>query len=524
MSETRLRWEEMFPIVRRELRVAAKRRITYRLRWIVALLGAAGVLAAANIAGGYTIAVGYFVFWTASMIMMVVCGAAGLLLTTDSISREKREGTLGLLFLTRLTAADVVLGKLTAGALNGGAVAFAVLPFLAFSLCLGGVTAGELWLMSGALLFLLAFSLTLGIFVSTLMRKEGLAALVFCSLMLAPVGLTVLAIMKWASVPKLIAVSNPFFPAFAVTEGRGFFFPSNVAWQAIAFQSAAIIGMLGVSFIILPWTVKGSATRQKKIKIVPRQFLEWRGKFDTNPVCTLSCRYGHAIALLLICVGMYFVVRFSATTAWEKEVTFLILMTFLPKLFVLWHASGVMAGERQSGFLESLLTTPITGGDVLRGKMSAIKWQVVPSLTFAMLALWWTSTNWWGTKGEITPGATVGLAAMITLLIDVHSIGWVGLWQGLVARDRRRALLWSALLGILGPWVLPGLSMAMLLWLFDGPRWMRDPENVYAPMMISANVISFGIACFAMARLHDRFRSTATQSWAGRGGKASAPV
>jgi ABC-type Na+ efflux pump permease subunit len=178
-----------------------------------------------------------------------------------------------------------------------------------------------------------------------------------------------------------------------------------------------------------------------------------------------------------------------------------------------------MAGERQSGFLESLLTTPIAGSEVLRGKMNAIKWQVVPALAFAMMGLWWTSTKWWATQGEITVGATVGLAAMITLLIDVHSIGWVGLWQGLVARDRRRALLWAALWGLVGPWLPAAVATVLIGWLFD-PRWMADSENFLAPALISANVISFGIACFAMARLHDRFRSTATQTWSTRGGKA----
>jgi ABC-type transport system involved in multi-copper enzyme maturation permease subunit len=513
----------MFPIVRRELRAAAKRRVTYRLRWMVALVAAMGVFSAANLADGFTIEVGWFVFWSASAVMIVICSASGLLLTADSISREKREGTLGLLFLTRLTSADVVLGKLTVGALNGGAVAFAALPFLAFSLCLGGVTATEFWVMSATLLFLLAYSLTLGIFVSTLLRKEGFAALAFCFLMLAPVGLTALALMKWSVIPVWLARVNPFFPALSL-ENHLLFSPGLV-WQTVWFQIVAMVGMLLVSFVVLPWTVKGAAPGRKiKIRISSRRFLrikELKGKFDVNPVYALSRRQGHAVALLLLCVGVYFVVGFAAPNAWEAEATFLVLMAFLPKFFVLWHASGMMAGERQSGFLESLLTTPVTGSEILRGKMNAIKWQVVPALAFAMFGLWWTSTKWWAAEGEITVGATVGLAAMITLLIDVHSIGWVGLWQGLVARDRRRALLWAALWGLVGPWLPAAVATVLIGWLFD-PRWMRDSENFLAPALISANVISFGIACFAMARLHDRFRSTATQTWASRGGKAMA--
>ena len=519
MFETRLRWREMFPIVRRELRAAAKRRITYRLRWVAALLAAMGVFAAANLADGFTMEVGWFVFWCASGVMIVICGAAGLLLTADSVSREKREGTLGLLFLTRLTSADVVLGKLTAGALNGGAVAFAALPFLAFSLCLGGVMASEFWMMSAALFFLLAYSLTLGIFVSTLLRKEGFAALVFCFLMLGPIVLTAMALMKWSVVPVWLARVNPFFPALSL-ENHLLFSPGLV-WGTVGFQIVAMVGMLLVSFAVLPWTVKGSGAAGQRIKIgvsLPR-LLQWNGAKDRNPVYWLSRKHGHALALLLVCVGVYFVVGFAAPNGWESEATFLVLMAFLPKFFVLWHSSGMMAGERQSGFLESLLTTPITGAEILRGKMNAIKWQIVPALAFAMMALWWTSTKWWAAQGEITFGASVGLAAMITLLIDMHSIGWVGLWQGLVAPDRRRALLWSALWGLIGPWLPAGIAFGLIAWLFD-PRWMRDSENYLAPALISANVISFGIACFAMARLHDRFRSTATQTWSTRGGKA----
>src|ERR1043165_6198219 len=266
MFEARLRWREMFPIVRRELRAAAKRKLTYRLRWTVALLGATGVFVAANIAGGFTVEGGHFVFWAAADVMILFCAVAGLLLTADSISREKREGTLGLLFLTRLTSADVVLGKLTVGGLNGGGVAFAALPFLAFSLCLGGVTAREFWVMSGTLLFLLAYSLVVGIFVSTLLKKEGVVALVFCFLMIAPILITPLAVMKWKVIPGALANLNPFFPALALADRYEIFFSRKVARGVLGIQAAAMIGMLLLSFFWLPWTVKGSpAVRTKKI-------------------------------------------------------------------------------------------------------------------------------------------------------------------------------------------------------------------------------------------------------------------
>jgi hypothetical protein len=294
--------------------------------------------------------------------------------------------------------------------------------------------------------------------------------------------------------------------------------------NAVGFQAAVIAGMFLVSFIALPWSIRRERVNslQSIRSLLPEgmpslpRWLRSRAIPETNPVYFLSRQRIHALVLFMVCAGLYFVVGFATRTAWEAEVTFVLLMAFLPKLFVLWQSSGAMAAERQNGFLESLLTTPLTGAEVLRGKMSAIKWQIAPALLFALFALWATSTKWWAAQGEITVGATLVFAAMITLLIDIHAIGWVGLWQGLMARDRRRALVWAMIFGVFGPWVPAGLTYAFIGWLFNEPRWMTHPENILPPALISANVVSFAIACFAMARLHEKFRSTATQTWAAR--------
>jgi ABC-type transport system involved in multi-copper enzyme maturation permease subunit len=515
MAESRLAWGEALPIVGRELRVAAKRRATYRLRWIVALLGGLEVFIAAFGAGG-SVQAGRFVFWCTATIMTIICAAAGLLLTSDSISREKREGTLGLLYLTRLAPADVVLGKLAAGSLSGLAIAFAGMPFLAFSLCLGGVTAREFWVMDAALLFLLAYSLTLGIFLSTLFRKESVVSLLFCLAMLLPLTAAPLAIMKWKTLPPFLARVNPFFSIASLLDDRGTFFGQESVLSVLLWQGFAMIAMILTSCLLLPSTIRARGTTERReVRISSRRLLRKRGGMDKNPVLWWSQRLGHTLALLLLCVGLYLVVGFASRDREEAQITFVLIMAFLPKLFVLWHASGVMAIERQTGFLETLLTTPLSGGEILRAKMSAIKRQIAPALIFAMLALWATSTDWWGTEGQITNGATLVLAAMLTLLVDVHMVGWVGLWQGVVARDRRRALIWSALWGFVGPWIPAVAGFFFFEFLFDLDL-LKEPVLVVSLAIISANIVSVGIGCFALVRLHEKFRSTATQSWAGR--------
>ena len=71
------------------------------------------------------------------------CLLSGVWFTADCLSEEKREGTLGLLFLTDLKGYDVVLGKLVATSLNGLYAVLAAVPILALPLLMGGVAPGE---------------------------------------------------------------------------------------------------------------------------------------------------------------------------------------------------------------------------------------------------------------------------------------------------------------------------------------------------------------------------------------------
>ena len=100
----------------RELQSAARRRGIYRSRYmagICALAGGAFALFWSAYLPGKT-PPGLALFWFLSAVAAILCFAAGFLLTCDSISREKREGTLGLLFLTSLGLHEIVLGKLAA--------------------------------------------------------------------------------------------------------------------------------------------------------------------------------------------------------------------------------------------------------------------------------------------------------------------------------------------------------------------------------------------------------------------------
>src|ERR1700722_1750218 len=146
------------PIVARELRAAARRRGTYWSRTIMAvgaiIVGTITFIEASN-SNSQSYQIAQEMFSVGSVMAFIYCLCVGVCSTADCLSEEKREGTLGLLFLTDLKGYDVIGGKLVATSLNSIYGLLAMLPILALSLVLGGVTPGEFWRMALALANLL---------------------------------------------------------------------------------------------------------------------------------------------------------------------------------------------------------------------------------------------------------------------------------------------------------------------------------------------------------------------------------
>src|SRR6266852_5912272 len=165
------------PIVERELRVTARRRGTY---WNRALSALAAILifAGALIFEAQTPPkeLGKAVFNILSVLFLLSSLAAGVRYTADCLSEEKREGTLGLLFLTDLRGYDVVLGKLAATSLNAFYGVLAVVPMLWVPLLMGGITLGEFGRMAVVTINALFLSLSMGICVSAFSRSARVAA------------------------------------------------------------------------------------------------------------------------------------------------------------------------------------------------------------------------------------------------------------------------------------------------------------------------------------------------------------
>src|SRR5678816_4172287 len=160
------------PIVERELRVAARRTHSYRTRTLVAFITCVIVSGILITAGQFPtpMKMGQSLFKLLSSLAFVYCLLEGARNTADCLSEEKREGTLGLLFLTDLKGYDVVLGKLLATSLNSFYGVLAIVPPLSIPLLLGGVTGAQFWQTALALVSGLFLSLATGLSVSALGR------------------------------------------------------------------------------------------------------------------------------------------------------------------------------------------------------------------------------------------------------------------------------------------------------------------------------------------------------------------
>src|ERR1035437_2387559 len=192
------------PIVNRELRVAARKRSTFWLRVVAALTAlviGSGCMLFSLVPGFGTFQMGTVLFKVLTWLCLAAGLSAGLFFTSDCLSEEKREGTLGLLFLTDLRGYGVALGKLLATSLRGFYALLAVLPILSITLCMGGVTGAQYWKSALALVNALFFSLAAGMAVSAVSRdsQKAMMGTLLVLLLLAvggPIADTIIGVAK----------------------------------------------------------------------------------------------------------------------------------------------------------------------------------------------------------------------------------------------------------------------------------------------------------------------------------------
>ncbi len=364
------------PIAVRELRVAARKRSTFWLRIAAALAGlliGAGFLIISQLLGLGSAAFGGALFKTLTWLSLATALSAGLFFTADSLSEEKREGTLGFLFLTDLRGYDIASGKLLATSLRGSYALLAFLPVLATTLLMGGVTGAQFWKTVLALLDALLYSLAGGMLISALSRDSQRALLGTLLLLLLLVGGAPALDSAIAAVRKL-----PFRPQFSLIS-PAYAFISAEAWRRTPYWLGLVLSwltaclLLGLSCVLVPrvWQERsrrpagpGSWGRFWKYGGVRRQKRIRRKLLDRNPAYWLACRerwqvlglWMVAVLLLGLCAMIAAALPAPAWMICTQLTGFVILGVYL---WVASQACRFFVEVRRNGFLELLLVTPL---------------------------------------------------------------------------------------------------------------------------------------------------------------------
>jgi hypothetical protein len=395
----------LLPIAARELTVAARKRSTFWVRVVAAivavLIGGAFMLLAMLNFGTFGSGLGRGLFGTLTWLSLAAVMSAGLFFTSDCLSEEKREGTIGFLFLTDLKGFDVVFGKLAATSLRGFYAFIAIFPILAITLLMGGVTGAQFWKTVLALLNALFLSLAAGLFVSAFSRdaQKALAAtLVLMALLSATGPLIDWGLSEWSGRPfqPILSLASPVY-AFAVA---GSWTPAPF-WTGLLVNQLLGWTLLGITSALLPrsWQEKarsssatGSLAYRWKFGGSKRRTALRRKLLAVNPVLWLAARERwQAVVVWLVCVTTSAAV--VATYAFTDQLAIWMvwsyfggLVTLVLYVVVASQASRFFLSAKRSGFLELLLATPLNTTQILHGQWRALLRMFAVPLVFYLAA------------------------------------------------------------------------------------------------------------------------------------------
>ena len=482
--------------------------------------------------------VGMALFVPLSIISYIYSLLAGVFTTADCLSEEKREGTLGLLFLTDLKGYDIVLGKLAATSINAFYGMLAIFPVMAIPLLAGGVTGAEFWRVALVSVNNLLFSLAVGMFCSAVSKDERKAIVLAIIIVLLFTGLLpfidALRQEFWHKPPSgLFFLSSPGYACIAAFDAplkamkankMDFFYLSVATVQGLAWAfllTAALImprtwqdraesaGRMRFRERWRSWAYGSAATRQavrrRLLELNPFYWLTGRDRLKTFLVWAVLG--GGALlwawGLWLYPAGW----KDSAAYVW----TALLAHTIL-KLWIAMESCRRFGTDRRSGALELLLSTPLHVPEIVRGQLLGLLKQfagpaaVVLLVDFVFLLQDRNEIDW----------VLYWMVSMGIFVADLVTLSWVGMWTGLCSRHTNRAAGATVARVLFQPWMALGLLTILFAVssVRAGPTILAKLSGTQVLLLawtfISlANDLCFGV--WARQRLLQDFRNVATQ-------------
>ena len=304
------------------------------------------------------------------------------LMTADCISREKREGTLPLIFLTPLNVLEVIVAKAATHTLRAATLFLAAAPILVLPFVLGGVArqhAGFAFIrVSGALLLGIAAGLYAstkgGSTIQVMVWSEwyALVLALICGFAMEFIGL-VPFVFPFALLPYLVFCLLFHIIAFGIVLGLSIR-RLKATWQdepENPGQPAWVKHFSNSEF----WQ---ELFRWDKSRTLDRNPMAWLQEYSWTARLT---KWGWFLILLLI--------DLVVMTDWDSQsfLRWLPALTGGLALSVAFSAANSFRRERQTGLLEILLVTPIPARQVIGGRLWGMVCNFFPAI--AALCVCW---------------------------------------------------------------------------------------------------------------------------------------
>jgi ABC-type transport system involved in multi-copper enzyme maturation permease subunit len=503
----------LLPILARELRQRSRGRATYWARFGVGLLGFLICLPETFFVGrfGMGSASGDRVFsGVITSAFLLSCSAC--LLAADSISAERREGTLGLLFLTKVKSLDVLFGKLSSVGIASVCALVAFFPVLVVPVIAGGITLHEAFRSGAALFATLTFALATGLFASAAQRERSRsvrsAVLLVSLFVFVPFGLSRALPGGWSyvgSVSPLLAVVSARETAYVTRPG--------LYWASLLTVSALAAGYLVAAALRLRRAMREGDSQPQLRPLVAAEeaqavgLYRWEpSKDEASPIEWLVYRQQGVNAGMW--VSAVVALAYSGMVLWAHQ-------PFAPQglagsWLLAWPlglaaallgggivagvASRFLMGVRRTGDLELLLTTPVGAQSLVSDQWNALKrlfTRTVPLLQAGMfLPVLGVVASTPGFSWNLvhTFGALLSLAGAC---LSTAALCWLALWFALRARSQAGAVVWSVGLAKGLPCLVSVFCWALVATMAGGP--LGGPAAAFNPL---AWVAEFALLAF----------------------------
>jgi ABC-type transport system involved in cytochrome c biogenesis permease component len=462
-------------LVRREMRMAARNPASFRLRLGIGILAWFGLMAVVSDRNGSSSGLSQLNAIHGGIVLMILIIAP--LMTAECISRERREGTLDLLFLTSLNARGIVRSKFTVQFLRMASLWLVCVPFAMIPVLAGGVGAPD-FLMNIALeSALLCIALASGMAASVRFTTKlgGILGAVIFACFGGLINCAILGFISLRFLPGGVGLSLENF--FRIT-AAGFALCLNgakIANIAPGYSKPMLISSLVDLLIVLALTFialriferaiarqrenQGETARQRWVRQTFLTPLFWKGvlarrlrrRLNSNPLIWLEYRTAWRRSGRWTLTGIVVLVESFAITTAPGSHAYNHLQVIIGAallIFLAISSAGSFSKEKESGAFELLLVAPMTERQLVSRRLRAVASYYMPVLlTFLIFQGLPTLFG----VGRYYEPDDFEVAHIVSMSLSAITIPVAGLYWALRLKSFAAILACTLLFGLIGP-------------------------------------------------------------------------